>query len=135
MPLTSSAAISVALLIATSSQKPDPWRDIGPLFTPPDQYRNDLGNYVTVLKFKDGGRVRTGGEGKKRRKEILKEWTGLLVPWPPLAQRLAITYLQKERVEGFTRHKIEIEIAPGRTASAYLLIPDKEGRHPAVLDV
>ncbi len=135
---TAIATVSIALLsmMPTLSPQPDdPWHNIAPLFTPPDQYRADLGSYHTVLRFKDGRPVRTRDDWKKRRVEILKDWTDLLGPWPPLIAKPRITYREKEHVENFTRHKVEIEIAPDRTAMAYLLIPDGMGRKPAVLDV
>src|SRR5205085_11694908 len=46
-----------------------------------------------------------------------------------------IAYLEKEHTEGFTRHRVPIEIAPDRTTVGYLLIPDGAGPFPAVLDV
>lgn len=87
------------------------------------------------MKFKDGRPVETPADWRKRRKEILADWHALIGPWPPMIKKPRITYLDKEYVESFTRQKVEIQIAPERTTSAYLLFPDGKGPFPAVLDV
>jgi dienelactone hydrolase len=54
--------------------------------------------------------------------------------WPELVEKPRIKYQEKEHVENFTRHRIEVEIAPGRIIGPqYLLIPDGKGPFPAVL--
>src|SRR5262249_1791188 len=85
--------------------------------------------------FADGRPVRTAADWKARRKELLLQWEKILGPWPPLLEKPEITYLEKTHAENFTRHKVRIQIAPGRTTDAYLLIPDGSGPFPAVLDV
>ena len=41
----------------------------------------------------------------------------------------------KETVEGFTRRRIELEVAPGRKSTVYLLTPPGPGPFPAIVDV
>lgn len=113
----------------------DVWQKIAPFFTPPEEFAGDLGGYRPVLQFYDGRPVRTSADWQKRREEILALWHKTLGPWPPLIERPAITYLEKEHTENFTRHKVRIEVAPGLTTEAYLLVPDGEGERPAVLTV
>jgi dienelactone hydrolase len=105
------------------------------LFTPPPQFQGDFGTYRPVMRFGDGLSVRTKADWSKRRREILRDWHTLMGPWPKLLDRPKITVLSEEHVENFTRKKVEIEIAPGRTTGGYLLIPDSAGSRPAILDV
>ncbi len=111
------------------------WTKIAPFFTSPESYRRDFGSFPATLRFRDGRPVRSAADWKKRRKELLAEWHGILGPWPPLVRKPEITYLTKEHVENFTRHKVLIQIAPDRTADAFLLVPDGKGPFPAVVDV
>ncbi len=113
----------------------DLWEKVGPLFEPPEKFAGDLGDYRSVLKFYDGRPVKTPADWQGRRKEILGLWHQALGPWPPLLERPGIEYLEKEHTESFTRHKVRIEVAPGLTTEAYLLVPDGDGPFPAVLTV
>jgi dienelactone hydrolase len=113
----------------------EPWSRISALFTPPTALKDDLGTYRSVMTFADGRAVRTAEDWARRREEILKGWHEVLGPWPPLLEKPGIEYLDKEQVENFTRHKVEIEVAPDRVSTAYLLIPDGKGPFPAVVDV
>ncbi len=105
------------------------------LTTPPSELRNDFGAYRSPLVFDDGRRVETAAQWAERRAELLRFWHGLLGPWPPLVRHPRIAYISREHTEGFTRHKVEVQIAPDRTTTAYLLVPDGARRAPAVLDV
>jgi dienelactone hydrolase len=125
----------LATTVPSMQEAPEGWPSLQRFFTPPPALKNDLGSYRTVLILPDGGKVTTRSDWQKRRKEILREWHALMGPWPPLLRESRITYVSQERVENFTRHKVEVEIAPGRTTSGYLLVPDGDGPFPAVLDV
>ncbi len=122
-------------LVAAQDPASDAWPGIAPLFSPPAELKDDLGAYRSVMKFRSGRPVRSAAEWAERRREILGEWHELLGPWPPLIEKPRITHLGKEAVENFTRHKVDIQVAPDRTTVAYLLIPDGGGPFPAVLDV
>ncbi len=114
------------------------WNKIGRFFTPPDEFKDDFGEYRSVLKFYkfyDGRPVKTTAEWQERRREILKLWHEAMGTWPPLIEKPKIEYLEKEHTENFTRHKVCIEVAPERTTVGYLLVPDGKGAFPAVLDV
>lgn len=111
------------------------WSKLSGLFAAPEQYKGDMGSFKSYLQFSDGRPVTTRADWQKRRAEIRREWMDMLGQWPPLISKPAIKYLGDEHVENFTRRKVDVEIAPGRTASGYILIPDGKGRRPAVLDV
>jgi dienelactone hydrolase len=103
-------------------------------FTPPEEFQGKLGDYRSVLTFDDGTPVKTPQDWPRRRKEILDYWHGAMEPWPALVEKPRIKYKQSEHVENFTRHEVEVEVAPGRfVGSQYLLIPDGEGPFPAVV--
>ncbi|HZO89582.1 MAG TPA: alpha/beta fold hydrolase [Chthonomonadaceae bacterium] len=111
------------------------WSQIGPFFETPETFRGDLGTYRSVMQFQDGRLVRTAADWQERRREILTGWHEVLRPWPPLIAKPGLRFLEKERTENFTRHKVEIEVAPGRSTTGYLLLPEGNGPFPAVLDV
>ncbi|HOF22025.1 MAG TPA: hypothetical protein PLO24_12275, partial [Bacteroidales bacterium] len=56
-------------------------------FSPPEEYRDNYGNYRSPLEFYDGRRVNSPKEWKKRRKEILEQWNGMMGKWPPLIRK------------------------------------------------
>lgn len=133
--VTAWVLMSVSVAEEPMKTKAEIWKQIQPLFSPPEQLKNDFGNYPTVLKFNDGRPVTNAAEWQVRRQEILKTWHDAMGPWPALIPSPAIRYLSKEHVETFTRHKVEIEVAPNRRTIAWLLIPDGQGPFPAVLTV
>jgi dienelactone hydrolase len=103
-------------------------------FVPPQDYRDRLGDYRSLMRFEDGTLVKTRQDWSQRRKEILDYWHDVMGPWPPLLGKPRIKYLEKERIENFTRHKVQVEFAPDRFASTqYLLLPEGKGPFPAVL--
>jgi hypothetical protein len=109
---------------------------LAPLFSPPLKYRNDLGDYRSPLKFRDGSSVQDASGWKRRREEILQTWHQMMGPWPPSILKPRIEYLAKERRDGITEHHVNLEVAPGRmNDDAYLLLPDGSGPFPAVLVV
>ena len=122
-------------LLAGQSRERELWEKLSPLFTPLPEFKGDLGTLRPVLKFADGREVKTVDDWKARRSEILKKWNDLLGPWPPLLEKPVVQEQWKETVEDFTRHRIEIEIAPGRKTAAFLLRPQGKGPFPGVVDV
>ncbi len=128
----------LALLLAVqdeSSRAKEIWSKIGPLFAPPAEFKDDLGTFRPVLKFEDGREVKSAADWQERRKELLRKWQDLLGPWPPLLEKPLAQEQWKETVENFTRRRIELEVAPGRKSSVYLLTPEGSGPFPAVIDV
>jgi dienelactone hydrolase len=111
------------------------WREITPYFSPPPELANEFGSYRSPLIFADGRPVKTPADWRLRRQEILDQWHKVMAPWPPLIEKPRIEFLETKRRESFTQKRVRVEIAPGQTADGYLLAPDSQGPHPAVLAV
>ena len=118
---------------ASASGPAGAWEKIQPFFAPPEKYRDEYGNFRDVLKFDDGTPVKTADDWAKRRKEILKLWHDTMGPWPEVIEKPKFEYVSKEEVEGFTRHKVRVEVAQGRMEELYLCMPKGKGPFPAVL--
>ncbi|MBI1312104.1 hypothetical protein GC176_12490 [bacterium] len=111
------------------------WEAIRPYFAPPVKWQNQFGTYKSPLTFADGSEVRTPADWQRRRAEILSEWQSLLGEWPPLITNPDVEILDSERRENFTQHRVRFLWTPNEKTTGYLLIPDGEGPHPAVVTV
>ncbi|MDB5263272.1 MAG: hypothetical protein JWQ14_2555 [Adhaeribacter sp.] len=109
------------------------WQQIVPCFLPPAPFKNNFGQYRSVLKFYDGTKVKTKKDWAKRRKEILVRWHGLMGAWPPLIQNQEMEILETTRKEGFTQYRIRFNWTPTEKTIAYLSVPDGKGKKPAVI--
>ncbi len=109
------------------------WERLAPHFTPPPEYANQFGTYKSPLTFEDGRVVRSAADWQRRREDLLASWHKILGPWPPLIERPKIAYLEARHRENFLEQRIGLEIAPGQTMEAYLLIPEGKGPFPAVV--
>jgi len=122
--------IAAVLLLLAGQDAPFPEK----FFAPPEEYKGKFGDYRSVLTFDDGTPVKSPEDWSRRREEIRKYWHGAMGAWPPLVEKPRINYGRKDRVENFTRHRVELEVSPGRVIGPqYLLIPDGPGPFPAVL--
>jgi dienelactone hydrolase len=132
-----SRASIVGLLAALPLAAADPLpKELAPFFRPPAEVAGDLGGYRSPLKFDDGTPVRTAADWAKRRAEILKAWHAEMGAWPPVLEKPKVELRGEEARDGFTQHKVRIEVAPNVTADdAFLLVPDGKGPFPAVLVV
>ena len=108
---------------------------LAPFFRPPAEFANDLGGYRSPLLFADGSPVKTPADWEKRRGEIRQYWHELMGPWPALIEKPKLEFLGKERGDGFTNHRVRVQVAPDRTTDGYLLMPDGKGPFPAVIVV
>lgn len=111
------------------------WKHIAPYFSVPEEYRDDYGDYRTILNFSNGAPVKTAADWMQRRTELKSEWTELLGQWPELISPPEVEVLETTRRENFTQHKIRFLWTPAEWTTAYLLIPDGQGRRPAVVTV
>src|SRR4051812_40860513 len=118
-----------------ASNKSEIWKKIEADFHPPAEFANDFGPYRSPLKFYDGREVKTAADWPARRAEILKEWHGRMGEWPAIIDKPKIDVLATERRENFTQKKVHFAITPKHETDGYILIPDGEGRRPAVLVV
>lgn len=131
-------SVSVASLLLTSSlivaaDADSTWAKIAPFFQPPAEFADQLGEFVSPLKFYDGRPVQSAAEWPQRRQEILERWHRLLGPWPPLIAQPRLERLEATRRENFTQHRISVEVAPNQSLTGYLLVPDGPGPFPAVV--
>jgi hypothetical protein len=111
------------------------WQHIGPFFTPPAELAGDLGTFRSPLKFYDGRPVRTAVDWAARREEILQRWHALMGPWPAVIEHPQVEILDSQRRENFTQHRLRFLWLPNAKTEGYLLVPDGQGRRPAVLTV
>ena len=138
---------TVSISIVWSGEKADSapsetqnklWKQIAPFFAPPNEFKGDLGNYKTPLKFYDGRPVKTANEWQTRRQEILKTWHAMMGEWPAVNEHPQVEYLKQEHRDNFTQYTVRFNIAPGHPNTGYLLIPDgakPDHNTPAVLVV
>jgi hypothetical protein len=106
--------------------------ELEPLFQPPAEFANQFGAFRSPLKFADGTDVKTPADWARRRAEIREHWFAVMGPWPPLLEKPQLNILEKTPRENFMQCRIEVEIAAGRMASGYLLIPNGQPKFPAV---
>ncbi len=122
---------AVDALVGTESV----WNNIKEYFAPPPEYAGKFGDYPSPLKFYDGTPVKTAQEWQRRRTEILERWHSLMGEWPPLLSDQQLKIISSERVENYTRHKVEFNWLPDEKADGYLLVPDGGGVRPAAISV
>ncbi|TWT67199.1 Alpha/beta hydrolase family protein [Allorhodopirellula solitaria] len=113
----------------------DPWKTISPYFSPPEQWRGELGTYRSPLEFDDGTRVQTATDWNRRRDEILQQWESQLGTWPDLISDPQVEILDTIRRENFTQHRIRFRWTPNEFTTGYLMIPDSDKPMPAVVTV
>jgi dienelactone hydrolase len=110
------------------------WKKLEPFAEPPAEFAGKFGPYQSPLKFADGSLAKSPGDWARRRAEILKTWHERLGPWPPLVERPTIKRLESIERDGYTEHRVQVQISPdGKSVEGYLLIPKGKGPFPAVL--
>jgi len=117
------------------TDKPEIWEKIKDHFDPPQQYKDRYGDYPSPLTFYNGNKVKNKGDWPNRRKEILEYWHGHMGAWPPMIQSQEMEILDTRHRENFMQQRIRFEWSPGESTEGYLLIPDGEGKFPAVVTV
>jgi dienelactone hydrolase len=109
------------------------WKKLEPFAEPPAEFAGKVGAYQSPLKFTDGGLAKSPADWARRRAEILKTWHERLGPWPPLVERPTIKRLESVERDGYTEHRVQVQISPDRSVEGYLLIPKGKGPFPAVV--
>ena len=104
-------------------------------FQPPAELKGQLGKYRSPLKFADGTSANDAESWKRRRAEILEEWTALLGEWPDVIDEPEVKIIKSARREDFTQHTVQFLWTPDELTTAYLLVPKGRGPHPAVVTV
>ncbi|MEO2028211.1 MAG: dienelactone hydrolase family protein [Fuerstiella sp.] len=120
---------------AAAPSAAESWDVIRTHFDPPAAFASDFGPHRSPLLFDDDSTVQSPADWKRRRIELLDQWTTLLGQWPPLITQPQVDVLETERRENFVQHKIRFLWTPNELTTAYLLIPDGAGKRPAVLSV
>jgi len=113
----------------------DAWDTIKTYFSPPQPWRGKFGSYKSPLEFADGTKAQTPADWQRRREEIVNEWEDLLGKWPPLITEPEVEVLESTRRENFTQHRIRFNWTPNEKTTGYLLIPDGDAPHPAIVTV
>lgn len=111
------------------------WEIIAPWFQPPAGLGTPSSRYRSPLVFYDGTAVESAADWPRRRAEILREWHGLMGPWPALIVKPRLEVIREQPREGLSQRRVRLEIAPSQTGEGWLLIPPGEGPFPAVLVV
>lgn len=125
---------SIKLLVAEQPENLI-WKKIKPFFKPPKEYRHQNGDYRSPLFFYNGEKVNSPTDWEKRRTEILSRWNGMMGQWPALIKNQQIEILETSLKEGYTKKRIRFNWRPDEKTEGYLLIPDGEGKKPAVITV
>lgn len=111
------------------------WEKISPYFSPPREFKDQYGSYRSPLKFYDGNEVKTPGDWKKRRKEILDKWNGMMGEWPPLIKNQKMEVIETTQKDGYTMKRVRFNWLPNDITEGYLLIPEGAGKKPGVITV
>ena len=111
----------------------DTWKEMSQYFSPPVEFRDKYGTYRSPLKFYDGRQVKTPEDWQKRRTEILTRWNELMGKWPPLIKNQKMEVLESTHRDGFTQLRVRFFWIPNEKTEGYLLIPDGNGKKPAVI--
>ena len=127
--------LPVATVQADQPASPEAlWKKLEPFARPPEEFAGKFGPYHSPLKFADGTDVKTAEDWARRREEIRKTWHKRLGAWPPLVERPVLKKLEKVERDGYTEHRVQVQVAPGdKWVEGYLLVPKGMGPFPAVL--
>lgn len=134
------ALFSLALWFTSAavglSQAPtDVPQTIREAFAVPSQWQNKFGAFRSPLIFNDGHKVASVNDWILRRNELLSDWHRLLGTWPEMITEPKVEVIEEQRRENFRQLKIRFLWTPNELTTGYLLIPDGEGKRPAVLTV
>lgn len=113
----------------------DAWRRIARYFSPPEEWKNKLGDYRSPLADNAGAPLRTAEDWRRRRAEILADWQKLLGAWPALITEPKVEVLETKRRENFQQLRIRFRWTPDELTTGYLLVPDGDGPRPAAVTV
>lgn len=113
----------------------EPPEELSEYFSPPPELEDDFGEYRSPLLFESGESVEDAEGWAARREEILEKWHEVMGAWPEVLEDPEVTVHETTEREGIIQHSVEVEVAPGWTREAYLLIPEEEAPLPAALVV
>ena len=108
---------------------------IGSYSTPPEEFRGKYGDYRSPLIFYHGDTVKTKQEWQIRREEIRSRWMEMMGEWPPIIKNQQFEMVDTIQREDFTQHRVRFYWTPNEETEGYLLIPEIEGKKPAVISL
>lgn len=117
---------------AVSAERPLP-PEIASYFEPPAELAGKMGAFRSPLLFEDGSAVKTAQDWARRREEIKQRWHQLMGEWPALLEMPKFERGESVAKDGYTQHRIRVEITAGQMTDGYLLVPAGGGKFPAVL--
>lgn len=98
----------------------------------PAEYEQPLASLRSPLLFPDGSRAKSAEDWKRRRSEILADWTRIMGPWPALIEKPAVEVLETRDRENIEQRRVRVQIASERFCDGYVLVPKGPGPFPAV---
>jgi len=107
--------------------------ELAPYFQPPASATAQPDSRRSPLLRPDGSRITTAAEWDRERTAIRVRWFALLGPWPELLAAPRLEVIRTEVRENFEQRFIRLELAPGLTQDAILLVPRGAGPFPAVV--
>lgn len=118
-------------VVVAAAEKPLP-AELRSAFEVPESFRNDLGDYRSPLRDAAGKAITSAESWKLRREQIRAEWLKRLGGWPELLKQPQVKYLESEQRGNVTQQHVHVEVAPGKFADGYVLLPAGPGPFPAV---
>jgi hypothetical protein len=110
-------------------------RVLAPFFSPPAEFAKDTPGYRSMLQRKGGGVIDSQSEWSLRRKELRGEWHALMGKWPEIISKPKVEILATVYRGEIVQHQVRFRWTPREKTTGYLLIPEGEGKRPAVLTV
>ena len=104
-------------------------------FQVPKAFKNDFGSFRSPLQFDDGTQVQNPSDWQRRRAELLQAWQTMLGKWPALLTDQELQIVESTQRENFVQHRVRFRWTPDETTEGYLLVPDGQGKRPAVVTV
>ncbi len=123
--------LGLAVLSGTATAQ----QELADCFEPPEQFREDYGDYRSPLVFNDGRRVRHATDWPQRREEIRLQWQELLGEWPAVITQPEVEVVATATRGELVQHTVRFRWTPQERTTGYLLLPPGTGRRPAVLVV
>jgi len=135
-----SAAVFMLGTLASHGQtlkmaKEEIWDKIERYFVPPEQFKQELGEFRSPLNFYDGRVVKTKEDWEERRTEIRKKWHDMMGEWPDIIEDQTLNILDSTQKEGYTQYTVTFKWLPNEETTGYLLVPETKGKKPAVVTV
>ena len=98
----------------------------------PAEYERLLASLRSPLLFRDGSQANSAEDWKRRRSEILADWTRIMGPLPALIEKPAVEVLETRDRENIEQRRVRVQIASERFCDGYVLVPKGPGPFPAV---